>query len=1388
MSEADELFDKASRLSNEDLETFLAGLTEEERRSIRQRLAAARASDLQSSSDTIVPNTDPDGTIDHDQLAKQEQPRFVPPPANLDKRKQSSVPDRIGPYKILQRIGEGGMGQVFLAEQREPIKRRVAIKLINTETPTDRVLARFAAERQALAMMDHQNIAKVLDAGVAEDGRPYFAMELVKGIPITEYCDKNRLTPGQRLELFVQTCRAIQHAHQKGVIHRDLKPGNVLVTLYDGKPIAKVIDFGLAKAINEQTHLTHRTLFTEYGQIVGTLEYMSPEQAEMSAIDIDTRTDVYSLGIILYELLTGSTPIGRDRLRSEAFDRILALIREEDAQRPSARLSESGDAISGISDLRRTDPGRLGHILKGDLDWIAMKAIEKDRSRRYDGPASLADDVQRFLNDEPIEARPPTFAYRFQKAFRKHRLAFLSIAAIAAMLITAVAASSWFAIQANDSALAEKRQREIADQKTIDADDSAKEALAKQRLALAAQKETEATLARADYRLAVARWDAGRVGDARERLEHVPAQYRDLAWRLAKRDFQGEGMVLNGHHAAVFSVTYSPDGTKLLSGDADGVVKVWDVESGKILHSIQAAHDSIKQVRFRPNGKQFATADRRGDIKTWDVATGSPVKSFNGHSFAVYALNYSPDGKIIASGSDNDNVRLWNADSGELLESVGDSSFMTITGLEFSADGNQLLIGNSAGQLKLLDIKQKVFVWQKYQLGNIAGIAFRAGSDNFLTAHSSGEFVLWRLSQNIPVGRIKVSSTSASSVSISPNGSDHASAVGNVIQLWSLTSGELIREFRGHVGSVESVAFRPDAKRIVSGGTDGSIRIWMLDAEGPELQQQGQVSRFSVTSNPSQLVTVEDKRNIAIWDIRSGKRTSRFETSHQLEINDLAVNPNGTLIATAGEDTHVKLIAMQDGKELWSIGRGVSLWAPGIADDATWERGHYKSVRSVCFSPNGELLATTGSDQAICVWDVSTKALILTLRGHHKNSIYDLCFSEDGSKLLTSDSSVVNAFDVDSGDKIWSQSRIVHNVTIRPGRNQLAISTSDRIELLDLDTGDRVHSLAGRAGFSDSLCFSDDGQVLLAAGIDNVKIWDVDPADELRTIPLTSTGVTLVDDELIVVKSGSELRVVDARPFEHGVTMLGTGKLVDFELSPGDDRIAAIADDQSVRIWDRTGAERVAIMTEDLREHSVRFSPTGDRIVTCGHDSMIRVWDAETGDAVLSFQAMTGDFPSSCRLASFNENGKLLFTSSRDVRNNAVYDAQTGEQLSSDLWSYPRPAKRVTADGKLRLGSASKALFLASNETARFSERQSSTESAKWHLGQAKSSTAENDPYAVVFHLAWAQKLGASRDSVRKQLLSAIEQMNKGATDFDWVVSLPAFAREIVENHRTAAN
>lgn len=384
-------------------------------------------------------------------------PPVAKPTMRIEPDACEEISDRIGHYKILQQLGEGGCGVVYMAEQTEPVRRRVALKVIKLGMDTREVIARFEAERQALAMMDHPNIAKVLDAGTTEKGRPYFVMELVKGIRITDYCDQNHLSTRERLGLFTQVCQAIQHAHQKGIIHRDIKPSNILVTLHDGVPVPKVIDFGIAKATEQP--LTEKTVFTAFGQFMGTPAYMSPEQAELSGLDIDTRSDIYALGVLLYELLTGKTPFDAKELLQAGLDEMRRRIREEEPLRPSTRLSTMANAdLTTIAQQRQAEPGKLTRFIRGDLDWIVMKCLEKDRRRRYETANGLAMDVLRHLNHEPVVAARPSALYTFQKFSRRHRVALATTTAFVFLLMVGVIVSTSQAIRASRAEKAAKAQ------------------------------------------------------------------------------------------------------------------------------------------------------------------------------------------------------------------------------------------------------------------------------------------------------------------------------------------------------------------------------------------------------------------------------------------------------------------------------------------------------------------------------------------------------------------------------------------------------------------------------------------------------------------------------------------------------------------------------------------------------------------------------------------------------------------------------------------------------------------------------------------------------------------------------------------------------------------
>jgi serine/threonine protein kinase len=426
----------------------------------------------------------------------------------------------IGRYKLLERIGEGGFGVVYMAEQQHPVRRKVALKVIKPGIDTGQVIARFEAERQALALMEHENIAKVLDAGATDSGRPYFVMELVHGVPITDFCDKHRLPPRERLELFVEVCRAVQHAHTKGIIHRDIKPTNVLVTLHEGVPVPKVIDFGVAKATGQQ--LTEKTLFTNFAQMIGTPLYMSPEQAEMTGIDVDTRSDVYSLGVLLYELLTGTTPLDKERLKRATFEEVRRIIREEEPPRPSARLSKMGAEALGMSATQRqSDARQLGRLVRGELDWIVMKALEKERARRYETASALAADVQCYLRDEPVEACPPSAWYRFRKFARRRKAVLGVVSGIALMVCIATGMLAVSNVRVS-SAL---RQVTVAKGELETTLNRERHALERERRNSYAQR----------IALANREWSANNLSRMESLLEECPTDLRGWEWHYLKR-------------------------------------------------------------------------------------------------------------------------------------------------------------------------------------------------------------------------------------------------------------------------------------------------------------------------------------------------------------------------------------------------------------------------------------------------------------------------------------------------------------------------------------------------------------------------------------------------------------------------------------------------------------------------------------------------------------------------------------------------------------------------------------------------------------------------------------------------------------------------------------
>ncbi|MBI3416777.1 MAG: protein kinase [Verrucomicrobia bacterium] len=768
----------------------------------------------------------------------------------------------IGRYKLLQKIGEGGMGVVYMAEQTEPLTRKVALKIIKLGMDTRQVVARFEAERQALALMDHPNIAKVLDAGATDTGRPYFVMELVRGVPITEYCDKNHLPTKPRLDLFMQVCHAVQSAHQKGIIHRDLKPSNILVTLNDGVPLPMVIDFGIAKATNQK--LTEKTLFTNYASMIGTPAYMSPEQAEMSKLDVDTRTDIYALGVLLYELLTGTTPFPAKELLSMGYGEMQRVIAEREPIRPSTRLSTMvNEERTVVAKNRSLEASALGKLFSGDLDWIVMKCLEKDRTRRYETANGLAMDVKRHLSNEPVIARPPSAAYKLQKAWQRNKLAFTAGAAVAAALVVGSGVSTWQAIRATEAKREQSRLRQLAEieqRKALEARASE----AKQRQAAEEARQNEALLRQqaqaneliarraafnSDMNVAQQALQLNNTGRASEILNrHRPkpgeSDLRGWEWRYLWRFCQSDALfTLCRQSNSIFSVAFSPDGRFLAVADESSEVAVWDLAARKRVMS-RRTHLGHQRIAFSPVGSQLAFGEKgpdgRSTVKLWDADKGQDVLQWLIPGDAR-ELVFAKDGSSLAAWStsgkgpeDDSRIFLWHISSGRKLFETAAKRAATGGGnmLALSDRSEILAYGSVGGEIVLIDVpagreKSRLHVTEETTMA----VTILNGGKALASAsgHTDPVVKLWDLDTGKEAGHLEGHRSYVHALAASPDGRLLASASGDqTIRIWDWEERRLIMTLRGHLSEVLAVAFAPDGQALVSGCKDGTVSMWNI--------------------------------------------------------------------------------------------------------------------------------------------------------------------------------------------------------------------------------------------------------------------------------------------------------------------------------------------------------------------------------------------------------------------------------------------------------------------------------------------------------------------------------------------------------------------------------
>lgn len=1000
---------------------------------------------------------------------------------------------RIADYQLIETLGEGGMGVVYKAEQLWPVQRIVALKVVKATAASTDIVARFEAERQALAMMNHPNVAKVFDAGTTEDGRPYFAMEYVQGEPITDYCDHHRLSLHHRLRLLIQACEAVQHAHQKTIVHRDLKPGNVLVSEEDGKPNVKIIDFGVAKALSKP--LTDHALVTEQGRVMGTIEYMSPEQADLGWGDLDTRTDIYSLGVLAYELIAGVLPFAPSTLRNSSFDEVRKIIRECEAPHPWDRLVEDGEITHQIAAERNTSVPDLGRQLRGDLSWIPLKALSKDRSERYRSASELSDDIRNYLDGMPLIAGPRTGFYRFKKLARKYRRALVIIGSVVIVLLGLVIS---LAVETHRAHVA---QRSDAVQKILYRDAATRAEQAKRIAQHEAADQLISTgdlLAESDPRNAEQTYF-----DALRFARQAALPLRPILARLSSANVDripvvglsgkdGIGDFAGRNH--LNNVSLSSNGRLAVTSDNDQPfnLRIWDLQSGHQLKTFAGHSKGVTFASFSPDDKQLLSASYDRTVRLWSVESGH-VATFAGHRDEVYIAVFSPDGQTIASGDASGTVILWDTQ-----KHVRIKSFVAQTGavaaLAFSPEGRTVASGGADGVVKIWDAQDGTFIRQlKGNLDQVNSLAFSPDGKTLVSGSFDGMVRAWSLDNHSENGRlVGKHGSKVWRIAFFPDGKEViAGDDAGIIREWEIRSGRLIRAWgslEGQVGSANGVAVSTDGQFIVATGSGSLLRVW--NAQDPHalscLGSVGTVSALAV-SNDGVAVLGSGDGALSAVDLVSDKILWKVR-AHDAPVRSVCISADGRIVLSIGSDGSLKV---------WDL-----LAASNIAGP----QDSMKGITCAGISTDGSTITIPQPDGEIGFVDLASHSL-RRLKCDGNTNGTTVCLSEDARNLLIGcDDGVLRLFDSRTGSQLSQVTLDARSVTSlalnTDSQHALAGMNDGTIDIVDLKSGKGTASIKAHHSAVTGVTFLQDNATAISTGQDGLmNLWSVDRGKLIRRTP-----------------------------------------------------------------------------------------------------------------------------------------------------------------------------------------------------------------------------------------------------------------------------------------------